>query len=161
MAKLRHLAIMVEDREASTEFFKKVFELDETYTLSGDWGSVTYLTDGMIAIALLQYDDPTNPRANAPLGLNHIGFVVEDLKSAVTVAEESGAETTYAADSLVDGEVWEHKMKTPDGLLFEFYDLNGRGWPGIGGLQDYGVTGEITVEAHRDGNPLRGTVAAD
>ena len=41
-------------------------------------------------------------------------------------------------------------MTSPDGVAFDL-DVGGRGWPGISGLEDLGVAGEITAAAHAGG----------
>lgn len=134
MAKLRHVAIMCDDPAAAAEFYTKAFGLQELDRL-GDLnvkGGI-YLTDGTINIALIKVTDPNYPNAK-PMGLNHIGFVVEDTAEAVATAKQLGAVDLVGEH--VDGDVqedatYEVKMRTPDGVAF---DLSAHGWPGIGAL---------------------------
>ena len=82
-AKLRHVASNCEDLEGEAQFFKDAFDLQEV----GRAGDVTksgaiYMSDGVMNIALIRIEDPDFPNYN-PQGLNHIGFVVEDLDAAV------------------------------------------------------------------------------
>jgi catechol 2,3-dioxygenase-like lactoylglutathione lyase family enzyme len=130
MAKLRHVSIKVDDLEASAKFYTELFELKEV----GRAGPMTtqgaiYLSDGVVNLALIKltpewsnYQDPT---------LNHIGFVVDDMDKAVARAESLGAkpldDNMDKATAEAAGATWEVKMRTPDGVSFDFSE---HGWPG-------------------------------
>ena len=51
MAKLRHLAIVVNDLEASACFYEKIFDMTRAYESAG---RAIYLTDGVMNLALLE-----------------------------------------------------------------------------------------------------------
>ena len=155
MAKLRHVAIQCADHVATAEFFKEVFGLEEQYQVGGADGGAIYLSDGTINVACLKIVDPAFPNYR-PMGLNHIGFVVEDLDATVTKAKEFGARTTMAGDQVVPGQLWEFKMETPEGVGLDLYDVHGRGWPGISGLEELGVTGKISAGDHQGEQALAG-----
>lgn len=155
MAKLRHIAIQCEDHVATAEFFKEVFGLEEQYRVGGEVSGAIYLSDGTINVACLRIGDPEFPNY-LPMGLNHIGFVVEDLDATVKKAKEFGARTTMAGDQVVPGQLWEFKMETPEGVALDLYDVHGRGWPGISGLEELGVTGKISVADHQGEQALAG-----
>ena len=128
-AKLRHVAINCEDLEAEAQFLKDAFDLEEV----GRAGDVTkagaiYMSDGVMNIALIRIPDPNFPNYN-PQGLNHIGFVVEDLDAGIDSAEAAGAKSMVDRDNKDAGVTWEMKMKSPSGK-FDF-DLSDHGWPGI------------------------------
>ncbi|MCB2048894.1 MAG: VOC family protein [Novosphingobium sp.] len=128
-AKLRHVAINCEDLEGEAKFFKDAFDLEEV----GRAGDVTksgaiYMSDGVMNIALIRIEDPNFPNYN-PQGLNHIGFVVEDLDAVIDSAEAAGAKSMVDRDNKDAGVTWEMKMKSPSGK-FDF-DLSDHGWPGI------------------------------
>jgi catechol 2,3-dioxygenase-like lactoylglutathione lyase family enzyme len=156
MAKLRHIAIQVQDPEVSARFFREVFELKEMSRIGlatpGAEG-VIYLSDGTVNVALIHITNPDFPNFGKD-GLNHIGFVVQDLEETVAKAEAAGAVTQRTGQQIKAGEDWEYKMTTPDGVDFDIYDVRGRGWPGIGGLEDLGVKGEISGAAHAAGRAL-------
>ena len=156
MAKLRHIAINCDDLETSAKFYTQAFELEEVGR-AGDISSMgaIYLSDGTINVALIKISDPDYPNAK-PDGLNHIGFVVEDLDATVTKAKEFGARTTMAGDQVVPGQLWEFKMETPEGVGLDLYDVHGRGWPGISGLEELGVTGKISAGDHQGEQALAG-----
>jgi catechol 2,3-dioxygenase-like lactoylglutathione lyase family enzyme len=128
MAKLRHIAINSDDLEADAEFYRGAFELEEV----GRAGNVNvagaiYLSDGTINVALIKIPDPNFPNY-LPRGLNHIGFVVDDLDAAIDRAERAGAVATVDRNHRDAGATWEMKMKAPSGVAF---DLSDHGWPGI------------------------------
>ncbi len=159
MAKLRHIAIQCEDHIATAEFFKEVFGLEEMYRIENPGsGGAIYLSDGTINLAILKIVDPEFPNYR-PMGLNHIGFIVENLDEAVAKAKAHGAQTTMPGDQVVPGQLWEFKMVSPEGVGLDLYDVHGRGWPGISGLDDLGVTGRITTEDHEKAQALAGGAA--
>lgn len=128
-AKLRHVAINCEDLEGEANFLKEAFDLQEV----GRAGDVNksgaiYMSDGVMNIALIKIEDPNFPNFN-PQGLNHIGFVVEDLDAVIDSAEAAGAKSMVDRDNKMAGVTWEMKMKSPSGK-FDF-DLSDHGWPGI------------------------------
>ncbi len=157
MGKLRHIAIQCQDHHATAEFFKAVFGMEEMYRIDepGTAGGAIYLSDGTINLAILKIVDPEFPNYG-PMGLNHIGFVVEDLAETVGKAKALGARTTMAGDQVVPGQLWEFKMESPEGVGLDIYDLNGRGWPGISALEDLGITGRITNDSHGMARALKG-----
>jgi hypothetical protein len=122
--------------------------MEEMYRIgtAGDGGAI-YLSDGTINLAILKIVDPEFPNYQ-PMGLNHIGFVVDDLDDTVKLAKAHGGRTTMAGDAVVPGQLWEFKMETPEGVGLDIYDVNGRGWPGISGLEDLGISGRTSTEGH-------------
>ena len=158
MAKLRHLAIQCDDPDATAKFFAEVFEFEEMSRIGTDLkndGGVVYMSDGTMNVALINIVDPDFPNYE-PKGLNHIGFVVKDLKETVAKANAHGAVTRRAGDEIRVGSLWEFKMETPDGIAFDLYDIYGRGWPGISGLDEFGISGTASAGDHEAGNALAG-----
>jgi catechol 2,3-dioxygenase-like lactoylglutathione lyase family enzyme len=155
MAKLRHVAIQCDDPKATAKFYIDVFEMKEMNRigLEGDAEGAIYLSDGTVNLALIRITRPDFPNYR-PKGLNHIGFVVENLDEAVALAAANGARTVRTGHEIKEGEFWEHKMVGPDEVGLDLYDVNGRGWPGISGLEELGVEGEITASAHESGRSL-------
>lgn len=127
MAKLRHIAINVDDLEKDAQFYTSAFELKEVGRAGGTENGAIYLSDGVVNVALIKISDPDYPNFN-PRGLNHVGFVVNDLDAAIERAEQAGAVATVDRDNKDAGATWEMKMKTPSGVAF---DLSDHGWPGI------------------------------
>lgn len=155
IGKLRHIAINTDDPVKTSEFFRNVFGMEEMYRmgLEGDAEGALYMSDGTINLALIRINRPEFPNYE-PKGLNHIGFIVEDLEKAVDLAERNGATTALTGHQIREGEFWEHKMIGPDGVQLDLYDIKGRGWPGISALDELGVMGTITVESHGSGRAL-------
>ena len=127
MAKLRHVAINVDDLDREAEFYKAAFELEEISRVGQPDNGAVYLSDGTINVALIRMSDPNFPNYN-PRGLNHVGFVVEDLDKAIATASDAGAISLVDPNHRDAGATWEMKMKTPSGVAF---DLSDHGWPGI------------------------------
>jgi catechol 2,3-dioxygenase-like lactoylglutathione lyase family enzyme len=130
MAKLRHIAINVDDLEKEAAFYINAFELKEM----GRAGDITkagaiYLSDGTINLALIRIPDKSYPNYN-PRGLNHLGFVVDDLDVAIDRAEKAGAVATVDRNHRDAGATWEMKMVGPGDTGIAF-DLSDHGWPGI------------------------------
>jgi len=130
MGKLRHLAIVVKDLEASCRFYEKCFDMKRAFQAGN---AAVYLTDGMMNLALLSYDSvnrPGSPTADGRLGIHHFGFLVDDLKETQALVEASGAQ--YAFDfGDPAGMNFERKFHDPEGILF---DISEKGW--FGALAD-------------------------
>jgi len=119
MASIRHIALVVEDAETTAQFYTQAFGLTEVFRQRNDdtrgkWA--IYLTDGYINLALLP--------VNRAIGVDHIGFVVDDLDAAVKTAVAAGA---VPPDRLVprDGRQAETFVRDPQ--LGIKIDLS-RGW---------------------------------
>src|SRR5580693_5594662 len=108
-----------EDLEVAAKFYSTAFELEEIGRV-GDMATMgaVYLTDGTINVALIKVDDPTFPAAK-PKGLNHIGFVVDDVDAAVALVESHGAVAIIDPAAASGAGSWETKMRTPDGVAFD------------------------------------------
>ena len=126
MGKLRHLAIVVKDLEASCRFYEKCFDMKRAFQAGN---AAVYLTDGMMNLALLSYDSvnrPGSPTADGRLGIHHFGFLVDDLKESQALVEAAGAQ--YAFDfGDPKGMNFERKFHDPEGNLF---DISEKGWFG-------------------------------
>lgn len=129
MAKLRHVAIRCDDLDWGEKFYSELFELERMGRVGTDEAGAVYLSDGVVNLALIKVA-PDFPNAK-PDGLNHIGFVVEDIDEAVARAESLGATSMLGnmtrEQAALAGATWEVKMKTPDGVAF---DISDHGWPG-------------------------------
>lgn len=126
MGKLRHLAIVVKDLEASARFYENIFDMKRAFVVQD---RAIYLTDGVMNLALLNYTNTNRPgaqTADGRHGIHHFGFRIEDFKETEAALEAAGA--TYAFD-LGDpkGMNYERKWKDPEGILF---DISEKGWYG-------------------------------
>jgi catechol 2,3-dioxygenase-like lactoylglutathione lyase family enzyme len=107
--RIRHIAINVQNREKTAEYYKKVFGMEEKER--GPNGTI-YLSDGFVDVALI-----STPRH--PWGINHFGFKVDSVK-----AIEEEAQTTAEANTF--GAIAESWIKDPEGNRV---DVSEHGWP--------------------------------
>ena len=117
MAKLRHIAIIVPDPEASAQFFEKAFDLKRV----GKARRGIYLSDGTMNVALLKIESEKER-----IGLYHFGMWVDDLAEAEKKVTEAGA--TYVGGRPTSrNSFYECKYRDPNGIVF---DLTHHGWAG-------------------------------
>ncbi|HEY5350642.1 MAG TPA: VOC family protein [Candidatus Lustribacter sp.] len=86
MARIRHIALVVDDSEKTAAFYTSAFGLTEVFRQKNDetrgqWA--IYLTDGYINLALLPVE--------RPLGVDHFGFAVDDVDAGLETALAAGA----------------------------------------------------------------------
>ncbi len=131
MAKLRHVALQVKDPEATAQFFEQAFEMKRVGRTEADISSGIYLSDGTINMAILHYK--TDAAAGTPqgkdwVGINHIGFWVEDLAEIDEQITAAGGEAFLDQEEPENDTLFfEKKYYTPDGIVF---DVSKTGWGG-------------------------------
>lgn len=108
-AKIRHLAIKSPNPQRLADFYQDVFGMD--VLLRGKSGAV-YLTDGYLTLALLQ----CRPE-DAPPGLNHFGFAVEDSDAVSEKLKSMGLPEPTVRPS--NRPYAETRAMDPDGNLFD------------------------------------------
>jgi methylmalonyl-CoA/ethylmalonyl-CoA epimerase len=117
MAKMRHIALIVPDPEASAKFFEEAFDLKRAGTARRG----IYLSDGIINIALLKQE------SHEKAGLYHFGMWVDDLDQAEKKVLDAGG-TYLAGRPTSPDSYYEAKYKEPTaGVVF---DLTHKGWIG-------------------------------
>ena len=117
MSKLRHIAVIVEDPEASAKFFEEAFDMKR----AGVARRGIYMSDGIFNVALLKKE------GDEKLGLYHFGMWVDDLdETAKKVVAAGGSYYMGRADNNPNT-YYEVKYKDPDGVVF---DLTHTGWKG-------------------------------
>lgn len=114
MAKIRHLAIITTDPAKLAEFYEQVFDLEVQHR--ADNGSV-FMTDGYLNIALL-----LNKAEGKPSGLNHFGFVVDDMEEVTERLKAAGV--PGPAKRPADRHYAEMRAFDPDGNNFDL-SVNG------------------------------------
>jgi len=120
MAKLRHIALIVTDPEASAKFYEQAFDLKRV----GKARRGIYLSDGTVNLALLQVEGDEKPR------IYHFGLFVDDLAAAEKKATDAGAEYLAGRPTSPDS-FYECKYRDPDGIVF---DITHNGW--VGAVKD-------------------------
>lgn len=119
MAKIRHIAIKVEDQEKTAEFYKKTFGMTEAWRgpAREDGNRAIYLTDGYINMAVLA-------ARGGHEGIDHFGFQVENMEETLNAAQAAGAKSE-ADKKPRDGRFAEMGVRDPVGQLV---DVSVHGW---------------------------------
>jgi lactoylglutathione lyase len=117
MAKLRHVALIVEDPESSARFFEQAFDMKR----AGKARRGIYMSDGTINVALLRKEDDKER-----IGIYHFGMWVDDLEAAEKKVLEAGGEY-LAGRPTSPNSFYEAKYRDPNGIVF---DLTHSGWAG-------------------------------
>jgi lactoylglutathione lyase len=117
MAKLRHVALIVEDPEASAKFFEQAFDMKRAGTARRG----IYMSDGIINVALLKKESEKEK-----IGIYHFGMWVDDLDAAEKKVVAAGGEYLAGRPTSANS-FYEAKYRNPDGVVF---DLTHTGWAG-------------------------------
>lgn len=115
MAKIRHIAYWAEDVEAMAAFF--VNGLEMTLAQRRANGAID-LTDGIVNITVLPASMPRPDGRPQTLGIDHIGFTVEDEDKCRQLVEAAGGRETQRANP--GGTVnYETKFEGPEGIVID------------------------------------------
>ena len=117
MAKLRHIALIVEDPEKSAQFFEQAFDMKRAGTARRG----IYMTDGTVNVALLKVEGDKEK-----VGIYHFGMWVDDLDAAEAKVVNAGGKY-LAGRPTSPNSFYEAKYRNPDGIDF---DLTHTGWAG-------------------------------
>jgi lactoylglutathione lyase len=117
MAKLRHVALIVEDPEASARFFEQAFDMKR----AGKARRGIYMSDGTVNVALLKKEGEKEE-----VGIYHFGMWVDDLDSTEKKVVNAGGEY-LAGRPTSPNSFYEAKYRDPNGIVF---DLTHSGWAG-------------------------------
>jgi catechol 2,3-dioxygenase-like lactoylglutathione lyase family enzyme len=111
MGKLRHIALYADDIETTAGFYEKAFGLERV--LVRDY--VITLSDGLVSLAIVD----ARRNANGKKGLDHIGFLVDDMeRSAATLAAAGSEHCGQISRTRADSNI-ERKYRDPEGLVFD------------------------------------------
>jgi catechol 2,3-dioxygenase-like lactoylglutathione lyase family enzyme len=114
MARIRHLAIVTENRERLVQFYTTAFGMK---VIEGV-GPAIYLSDGYINLAIIQ------KRPHYKEGLYHFGIEVENIDDLKPLCKELGAASEI--QKRPPNREAEYRVADPDGNLI---DLSQHGWP--------------------------------
>jgi methylmalonyl-CoA/ethylmalonyl-CoA epimerase len=117
MAKLRHVALIVEDPEESAKFFEQAFDMKR----AGSARRGIYLSDGTVNLALLKREGEKER-----VGIYHFGMWVDDLDSSEKRVLAAGGKY-LAGRPTSPNSFYEAKYRDPNGIVF---DLTHTGWAG-------------------------------
>lgn len=114
MAKLRHLAMLVEDIEKTASFYEHAFGMQRVRQSN----TAIALSDGTVSLVII---DPANVnmKGETRRGLHHIGFLIDDMEQVATKVEENGG--VYHGEILGTGRgpMTERKYLDPNGVMFD------------------------------------------
>ena len=114
MARIRHLAIVTENRERLVNFYTTAFGMKVVDGV----GPAIYLSDGYIIGAIIH----TRPQYKE--GLYHFGIEVEDIEALKPICKELGAASEI--QKRPPNREAEYRVHDPDGNPI---DLSQHGWP--------------------------------
>ena len=128
MARIRHIALTTADPEKTAAFYKDAFGLEQV----GVGQSGIYLTDGHLNIAILSFRSVVEGET-MKLGVDHIGFQVDDVDAAVARIKGLGGRSldhrneVSAADPAQPQSYFEVKCIGPEDQII---DVSNAGWVG-------------------------------
>jgi lactoylglutathione lyase len=125
-AKLRHVAIAVNNPEKAAQFFENAFGMMR----AGNAKRGVYLTDGVMNVALLNFGDEPVPGFETEKGyegLIHFGMWVDNMDQADRQIKEAGGSYMTGRFEKDPNVFYEVKYKTPEGIVF---DITANGWRG-------------------------------
>jgi predicted enzyme related to lactoylglutathione lyase len=128
MAKIKHVAIRTRDVDRTAAFYKDAFGLTQV----GMGKNGVYLTDGYLNIAILKYQEGKNGEP-LRLGVDHVGFQVADLDSALAQIESLrgtplAEQTEVTPNNTAEPQsYYEMKCVGPDEQVI---DISSIGWVG-------------------------------
>lgn len=124
MAKLRHIALAVNDLEASARFYEDSFGFSRVRQSD----VAVMMTDGLMSLALLHL--PTNnntapdERGRDFIGVHHIGFQVDDLDATSDAIENGGGAYHGQIANVGRGPDSERKYRDPNGVIIDIVDID-------------------------------------
>jgi lactoylglutathione lyase len=128
MAQIKHIAIRTRDIDQTAAFYKDAFGLTQV----GMGKNGVYLTDGHLNIAILKYQESKDGEP-LRLGVDHVGFQVENLDSALARIESlrgtalSEPTEVTPTDAAERQSYYEIKCVGPDEQVI---DISTVGWVG-------------------------------
>jgi catechol 2,3-dioxygenase-like lactoylglutathione lyase family enzyme len=117
-AKLRHIALTVPDIKREAEFFERVFG----FTKNAESDRAVSLSDGVMNVTLLPYSPDRyvdKPRGTAVVGVDHIGFIIDDPKEYAAMDERIKANGGEFHAKATAGQALETKYADPHGIIFD------------------------------------------
>ena len=114
MAKLRHIAMVVEEMEKTAEFYEKAFGMQRV----GQTETAVRLSDGVVSLVII-HPSNVNMKGDSRRGLHHIGFLADDVEREEAQAVANGAVMLGGIINSANGHVSERKYRDPNGQMFD------------------------------------------
>ena len=111
MGKLRHVALYADDIEKTARFYEQAFGLERVLQRE----HVITLSDGVVSLAIADMRVSRTGRK----GLDHIGFLVEDMEAAAATLASLGSEHCGQISRTRADPGIERKYSDPNGLTFD------------------------------------------
>jgi catechol 2,3-dioxygenase-like lactoylglutathione lyase family enzyme len=114
MAKLRHIAMVVEEMEKTAKFYEESFGMRRVR----EHATAIALTDGFMSLVII-HPSNANMKDETRRGLHHLGFLIDDMEQASSKIEQNGG--TYHGEILGSGRgpMTERKYLDPNGNMFD------------------------------------------
>ena len=119
MAKLRHIAMVVEEMEKTAQFYEKSFGLKRVRQTDTAIG----LSDGVVSLVII-HPSNVNMKGDDRRGLHHLGFLVDDVDRESARVEANGAVRHGAIINAQAGTESERKFLDPNGQVFDLTSPN-------------------------------------
>ncbi|MCW5574898.1 MAG: VOC family protein [Burkholderiales bacterium] len=113
MAKLRHIAMTVDDIQKTATFYEQAFDMKRVR----ESDVAVMLSDGVVSLAII--DANRNVNAEGRKGLHHFGFLIDDMESSAAQAEKAGAVYHGQIKNIGGGPKSERKYRDLNGLPFD------------------------------------------
>ena len=117
MNRIVHLALKVEDLEATTKFYQEVFGFEEVVTKKVRDHTSRHLTDGYMDFSLLKYDPASDSKEKNASGkgpcIHHFAVEVD------SVAKATKQIKAYGCEIISDPGVIPVKFRAPGGTVCE------------------------------------------
>ncbi len=136
MAKLRHMAMSVNDPDKTADFYCEAFDMKRVGTTDSPLAKGVYVSDGVITVALLKYKsdhwagyvEGEDERGKDFVGLHHFGFWVDDVEETEKKIEAAGGKYLMGRpDADAPSTFYEIKYRDPNGVIIDITHL---GWGG-------------------------------
>ncbi len=114
MAKLRHIAMLVEDMEGTATFYEKAFGM----TRARQTPTAIAMTDGTMSLVII-HPSNVNMKGETVRGLHHIGFLIDDMAKVTESVESSGGKFIGGILGTGSGLETERKYTDPNGVNFD------------------------------------------
>jgi catechol 2,3-dioxygenase-like lactoylglutathione lyase family enzyme len=118
MAKLRHVALAVNDLEEAATFYENAFGLQRVRQSD----VAVMMSDGVMSLALLDIKKNNNAedeRGTDFVGIHHLGFIVDDMEEGAAAVEQAGGIYHGQVKNVGKGPKYERKYRDPDGVVFD------------------------------------------
>ncbi len=114
MAKLRHIAMVVEEMEKTAKFYEKSFGMKRVRQTDTAIG----LSDGVVSLVII-HPSNVNMKGDDRRGLHHLGFLVDDVDRESAKVEANGAVRHGAIVNAEAETESERKFLDPNGQVFD------------------------------------------